>query len=64
MYAVGYAGMELDGRGRRVHISEVLPYEERKIYTFGTTDYGQRDKLVGITKITDKDGNVVGQYIE
>ena len=44
---------------KKVHLSELLAYEQRKLYAFGVIDHGERPTISGITKMVDKDGKVV-----
>ena len=44
---------------KQVHLSELLTYEQRKLYAFGVIDHGERPTVSGITKMVDKEGNVV-----
>ena len=42
-----------------LHLSQLLSYNERKLFAFGTIDYGKRTTLTARTKVVDRYGNVI-----
>ncbi len=61
MFAQGYIYFAHKGTEIRVHVAEMLANYQRRVYAFGTTSFGERDKLVAITKIVDRNGNIVSE---
>ena len=39
-----------------LHLSQLLSYDERKLFAFGTIDYGKRTTLTARTKVVDRYG--------
>ena len=61
MFAEGYLSLYKGNVERRLHQSEALNSFQRRVYAFGTTQFGERLKLVAVTKIIDRNGNVVSE---
>ena len=52
-------GDSLMEKPKLLHLSQLLSYDERKLFAFGTIDYGERTTLEALTKVVDRDGNVI-----
>ena len=59
MFARGTLYVSCAGLTKRFHVSEVLSYDQRKLYAFGTIDFGERDKIVSVVKVVDQNGEVI-----
>ena len=59
MYALGSITLKVEDTERKTSVVEVLNTFQRSCYSFGTIDFGDREKLTAIVKITDRDGNLV-----
>lgn len=44
---------------KKFHLSQVMTYEQRQLYAFGTIDYGERPTLIARINVMDEDGNVI-----
>ena len=49
------------GIKKKVHLSQLLSYEQRKVFAFGTIDYGERPTIIAITKTVDKNGRLISE---
>ena len=52
-------GYSLMDKPKLLHLSQLLSYDERKLFAFGTINYGKRTTLTARTKVIDRDGNVI-----
>ena len=46
---------------KKLHISQLLTYNERVLFAFGTLDFGRRPTLIARTRTVDRDGNMLSQ---
>lgn len=42
-----------------LHLAQLLSYDERKLFAFGTIDYGKRATIIARKKVIDRDGNLI-----
>ena len=67
IFVNGYVHIEDAGDGpdklkvSNPNIVEVLTYEEREFFAFGTIDYGSRKTIIARSKTVDREGNVIAQ---
>ena len=47
-----------------LHLSQLLSYNERLLFAFGTIDYGKRATLIARSKVVDRNGNVLSSEDE
>ena len=45
-------------------IGKVLTYDERKIFAFGTWDFGDRKTLIARSQVYDMNGNPISQPVD
>ena len=53
---IDYGGV---GIKKSVHLSRLLSYEQRRLFAFGTLDYGERPTIIARTRTVDKNGKIV-----
>ncbi len=61
LYALGTVELQVEDTIRRTSVVEVMDTIQRTAFSFGTIDFGEREKLVAIAKIVDRNGNTVGE---
>ena len=59
MFALGSITLQVEDTVRRTNVVEVMDTVQRTAYSFGTIDFGEREKLVAIVKIVDRNGDTV-----
>ena len=57
-------GYPLMDKPKLLHLAQLLSYDERRLFAFGTIDYGKRTTLISRSKIVDQDGNVISSKEE
>ena len=45
----------------KLHLSQILSYNERILFAFGTINYGKRTTLIARTKVVDRSGRVLSE---
>ena len=58
---IDYGGV---GIRKSIHLSRLLSYDQRKLFAFGTIDYGERPTIIARTRTVDRDGNVITEREE
>ena len=53
---IDYGGV---GIKKSVHLSRLLGYEQRRLFAFGTIDYGERPTVIARTRTIDRNGKIV-----
>ena len=67
IFVNGYVHIEDAGDGpdkvkvSNPNIVELLTYDEREFFAFGTIDYGSRKTIIARSKTVDRDGNVIAR---
>ena len=49
------------GINKTLHLSRLLSYDQRKLFAFGTIDYGERPTIIARTRTVDREGNIVSE---
>ena len=52
-------GVSLLEEPTKLHLSQILTYDERTLFAFGTINYGKRSTLISRTKVVDRNGEVL-----
>ena len=55
---IDYGGV---GIKKSVHLSRLLTYDQRKVFAFGTIDYGERPTIIARTRTVDRQGRIVSE---
>ena len=55
---IDYGGV---GIKKARHLSRLLSYDQRKLFAFGTIDYGERPTIIARTRTVDREGNIVSE---
>ena len=58
---IDYGGV---GIRKTIHLSRLLSYDQRKLFAFGTIDYGERPTISALTRTVDRDGNIISEQRE
>ena len=58
---IDYGGV---GIKKTIHLSRLLSYDQRKLFSMGTIDYGKRPTFIARTKTIDIQGNVISEKEE
>ena len=60
----GSTGESLMAEPAKLHLTNILTASERKLFSFGTIDYGKRPTLIARTQTVDRDGNLLSQEMD
>ena len=59
--AKGSVMVSYNGKREEKMITSLLDYQQRKLMAFGTLKFPQREKIIGLVKITDGEGKIVSE---
>lgn len=62
MFADGRVKVSCSGVNKKYHLSEILSNKQRELFSFGTIAYGDKEKIIAIVQIRDRDGNIVDEH--